>query len=331
MAVMRAAVFTGAGGVDSVELREVPRPAPSGHQVLVRVRATALNRADVLQREGRYPPPPGAPGVIAGLEFAGEVEAVGDRATRFAPGARVFGLIEGGAHAEWLLAHERLLMEIPESLSFSDAAAIPEVFITAHDALVTQANATAGERVLIHAVASGVGTAAVQVARALGLVPYGTTRTPEKLEEVRALGLEDGVALSGDLSPLADRVQRWTGGDGVDVVLDLVGGPYVEASINVLALRGRLILIGTIAGREARIPLGRVLSRRLTIRGTVMRSRDLEEKALTTERFVRDLMPALARGELRPVIDSRFPFVEIRAAYRRMDSNESVGKIVLEV
>jgi NADPH2:quinone reductase len=297
----------------------------------VHVQATALNRADLMQREGRYPPPPGVPADIPGLEFAGEVAALGPGAREWSEGDPVFGITGGGAYAEYLVAHERTLAAIPPSLDWPEAAAVPEAFITAHDALVTQAAARASELILIHAIGSGVGLAAAQLARAIGAVPFGTSRTPDKIDRARDFGLEDGVALGGDSAPLADEVARWTDGRGVDVVLDLVGGSYVQAGIEVLAPRGRLILIGTVAGVQTQLDLRRVLTRRLTIRGTVLRARPLEEKILATRAFAAEVVPLLARNIVRPVIDSVFPLSQIAEAHRHLESNATFGKVVIRV
>ncbi len=328
---MKAVVITAPGGVDVLEVREVARPVPSYAQVLVRVHATALNRADLMQREGRYPPPPDAPQDIPGMEFAGEVAELGPGVARWKIGQRVFGIVGGGAYAEYLVTHERLLAEVPERLSYSEAAAVPEAFITAHDALVTQASLRASEAVLIHAVASGVGLAAVQLVRALAAIPYGTTRGAGKLERAKELGLEDGWAATNDLSELAGHVRRWTGGRGMNVVLDLVGGAYFPASIEAMAPLGRLMVIGTIAGRDAQIPLGRVLASRITIRGTMLRGRALEEKIAATRAFEEQVVPLLGRGIVRAVVDREYPLAEVRAAHTRLESNETVGKIVLRV
>ncbi len=328
MATMRAAVFTGAGGPASVEIREVQRPDPPAGHALVRIRATALNRADLLQRDGRYPPPPGAPRDIAGLEFAGEVAALGAGVRRVAVGDRVFGLSDGGAHAEYLAVPEALLVHIPDALDWIHAAATPEACITAHDALVTQAYASTGARVLIHAVGSGVGTAAVQIARGLGMIPFGTTRTADKLEGARTLGLENGAAIE-DPATLRDHARAWTSDGMVDVVLDLLGGAYTEASIHVLAPLGRLVLIGLIAGGEARLPLGQLLRRRLTMRGTVLRSRSLDEKAQATALFEKDVVPMLKHGEVRAIVDSCYPLDAMREAHLRMESNKTFGKVVI--
>jgi NADPH:quinone reductase len=328
---MRAVIITRPGGPEVLELREVPEPVPDSTEILVRVRASALNRADLLQREGRYPPPPDAPADIPGIEFAGEVEAVGARVQLWRPGQRVYGIAGGGAHAELLVAHERAVAEVPAAMEWVEAGATPEAFITAHDALVTQAAVRPGERVLIHAVGSGVGLAAAQLARALGAVPYGTARTPDKVDRAREYGLEDGAALPQGVEPLADHVRRWTGGRGVEVVLDLVGGPYTEASVAALAPRGRLILIGTVAGARSGLDLRTVLSRRLTIRGTVLRARPLEEKIAATRLFAAEVGPLLSSRAVRPVLDSHFPLAEIRRAHERLGSNATFGKVGLKI
>lgn len=328
---MQAVLIPRPGGPEVLELSDVPRPEPEPEQVLVRVHATALNRADLLQREGRYPAPPGAAQEIPGMEFAGEVVAVGRRAMLWPIGARVFGIVGSGAHAEYVVAHERAVAEVPAVLGWAEAAAVPEAFITAHDALVTQAAVRASERVLIHAIGSGVGLAAVQLARAFGALPYGTSRTSDKIDRARQYGLEDGVALGRDTGPLADAVTRWTDGRGIDVILDLVGGGYVQAGVGVLALRGRLILIGTVAGTQTPLDLRRVLTRRLTIRGTVLRARPLEEKILATQAFANQVVPLLAREVVVPVIDSEFGLSEIVAAHRHLESNTTFGKVVIGV
>jgi NADPH2:quinone reductase len=328
---MKAVVITAPGGPEVLELRDVPRPSPSYTQVLVRVRATALNRADVLQRQGRYPAPPDAPADIPGMEFAGEVAEIGAGVARWKVGQRVFGIVGGGAYAEYLVTHERLLAEIPESLSYVEAAAVPEAFITAHDALMTQASLHTSETVLIHAVASGVGLAAVQLTRAIGAIPFGTARGAGKLDRAKEYGLEDGWAATEDLRELAVHAKRWSGGRGMNVVLDLVGGAYFPASIEAMAPLGRLMVIGTIAGREAAIPLGRVLSSRITIRGTMLRGRAIEEKIAATRAFEEQVVPLFGRGIVRAVVDREFPLADVRAAHARMESNEAGGKIVLRV
>src|SRR5690348_6878718 len=253
---MRAAVIARPGGPDVFEIRDVPSPEAGTGEVLVRVYASALNRADLLQREGRYPAPPGWPADIPGMEIAGEIEARGPGASRWKIGERIFGIVGGGGNAEYVVTHERTLAGIPERLEWHDAGAVPEAYITAHDALVRQADVQPGERVLIHAVGSGVGLAALQLVRALGATPYGDARTADEIDRARPLGLEDGLVATSDATSIPKRVAEWTDGAGVDIVLDLVGGPYLAASVVAAARLARIILIGTIAGREATLPLG---------------------------------------------------------------------------
>jgi NADPH:quinone reductase-like Zn-dependent oxidoreductase len=267
---------------------------------------------------------------IPGLEFAGTVVRCGPDASRWREGDRVFAIAGGAAQAEYVAAHEDMLVAIPDNLSDSEAGAVPEAFVTAHDALITQAGLKAGDRVLIHAVASGVGLAAVQICRAWGAIPYGTSRTAEKLAAAREVGLEHGIALGSDPRDMLDHVQAWTGGVGMDVILDLTGGVYVPPGIESLALRGRLMLVGTMAGGSATIDLRRVLTKRLTLRGTVLRSRPLSEKIAAMRSFAEDVLPKFASGALKPVIDSTYPLARVAEAYARLESNQTIGKVVLE-
>jgi NADPH:quinone reductase-like Zn-dependent oxidoreductase len=295
--------------------------------VLVRVHASALNRADILQRLGKYPAPPGSPADIAGIEFAGEVVDAGD--TRWRTGDRVFGITGGGAHAEFLVAHAEALAPIPEAMGWTDAAAVPEAFITAHDAMVTQAGMRVGESVMIHAIGSGVGLAASQLARAGSARVFGTSRSADKLGRARAFGMDEGVVPGADLASLGAAIHAFTGGRGIDLTLDLLGGPYLPASIEAAALLGRILLIGTIAGPQATLDLRRILGKRLTLKGTVLRSRSPAEKAAATGAFARDVVPLLVRGAVRPVVDSVFPLAQIAEAHAAMESNETFGKVVV--
>lgn len=324
---MKAVVVTKPGGPEVLEIGEVQAPIAAADYVLVRVRAAGVNRADVLQREGRYPAPAGAPADILGIEFAGEVAEVGSGVTLWRPGQRVFGLAGGGGQAEYLLAHERTLLEIPPVLDWVQAGAVPEVFITAHDAMCGQVGLRPGERVLVHAAGSGVGLAAIQLARVLGAIPYGTSRTAEKLERAREFGLEDGCSLD----ELPQKTQTWTAGHGFDVVLDLVGGAYVTASVRVLARKGRLMLVAASAGSKAELEIAQVMSRRATIRGTVLRSRPLEEKIAATVAFGHEVLPLLAGRRVRPVVDSVFGLEQVAEAHRRVESNQTFGKVVLRL
>ena len=327
---MRAAKITRPGGPEVLELHDTERPAPGTGEVLVRIRASALNRADLLQREGHYPAPPGWPADIPGMEIAGEVAARGSGTSLWKEGDRVFGIVGGGGNAEFIVTHERTLAAIPSNLSWTEAAAVPEAFITAHDALVTQAEVRPSERVLIHAIGSGVGLAAMQLASSAGAVPFGDARSAEKIDRARQLGLAEGVVVGDDVGIVAKRVLEWTQGVGAEIVLDLVGGPYAAVSIAAAAPKGRIILIGTMAGRDASLPLGVVLGKRLTIRGTVLRARPLEEKITATRAFAAQVVPLLARGTVRPVVDRVFPLDQIAAAHRYLESNATFGKVVLE-
>jgi len=331
VATMKAVWIERFGGPEGLVIRSVPRPRITADQVLVRVRASALNRADLLQRQGRYPAPPGYPQEIPGIEFAGEVAEVGPLVQMWKPGQRVFGLTGGGAQAEYLVTQERLLAEIPANLDWAAAAAVPEVFITAHDALWKQAELKPGETVLIHAVGSGVGLAAVQLVHAIRAIAFGTSRTAEKIQRGRPLGLTDGIAVQQNLDELVSSAQRWTSGRGIDVVLDLVGGPYVAASQKLMAAKGRIILVGTIAGGACELDSRLVMSKRLRITGTVLRARPLEEKIQATRSFAGEVVPLLADGVLRPNIDSKFSVDDIQKSHERLESNATFGKVIIEI
>jgi NADPH2:quinone reductase len=324
---MRAVIIGKPGGPEvlSIEGRPVPQPGPG--EIRVRVHASALNRADLLQRRGNYPAPPGAPADIPGLEYAGEVDAVGEGAGLWAVGNRVMGIVGGGGHAEYVVVHEREGIRVPQNLSWEEAAAIPEVFLTAYDALFRQLDLTMGERLLILAVGSGVGTAALQLASAAGATVIGTSRTGAKLKQAMEMGLEVGVDTSKE--DLAEAVNQATYGSGVHAVLDLVGGKLLEASLRVVALRGRVVVVGTTGGSKVEVDLGLLLRRRIHLFGTVLRSRPLEEKIALAREFSNAVLPLISSGRIKPVIDSVFPMDAIRTAHERMEENASFGKIVL--
>ena len=327
---MKAVTITSFGGVEGLEVREAPSPPdPTADRVRVRVRAAALNRADILQRMGRYPAPPGYPQDIPGLEFAGEIEAVGPEVRAWEIGQRVFGITGGGAQAEYVVTPENQVAEIPANLDWAQAAAIPEAFITAHDALFTKAKLQLGETLLVHAASSGVGTAAIQLGRAAGARVFGTSRSPDKLERASRYGLSGSVVVTGDLGPLIDSLRTWTEGKGVDVLLDLVGAAYLEANLNALAQKGRMLLVGTTSGSQATLDFSVVMRKRLEITGTVLRARAAEEKAAATRLFAAHVVPLLASGTVEPVIDRTYRLDEVREAHIRLESNESFGKVVL--
>jgi NADPH:quinone reductase len=324
---MKAVVITRPGGPEVLEVREVGTPEPVGDLVRVRVRAAGLNRADLLQRAGGYAAPPGSPADIPGLEFAGEVDAVGPLVRSWKPGQRVMGIAGGGGQAEYILAHEGVLVEIPENLSFVEAAGIPEVFMTAHDALFTQAELQMGERVLIHAVGSGVGTVAIQLAHAVQATVFGTSRTPSKLERARPLGLD--VALSHQ--NFAEEVKRLTNGAGVHVVLDFMGASYMAQNLEALGAWGRMVFLATLGGAQASVNLGLVMAKRIQIRGSTMRTRTLEEKLAVTRRFATQVLPLLASGKVKPIIEQVYPMSEIAEAHQVMGENKNFGKLIVTV
>lgn len=328
---MKAAWIRSFGGPEVLEIRDAERPQPSPEEMLVRVHASGLNRADLLQRQGKYPPPAGYPVEIPGIEFAGEIVQTGASVHKWKTGQRVFGLVGGAAHAQYLATHQDLIAEVPENLDWAEAAAVPEAFITAHDALWIQAALRPGETVLINAVGSGVGLAAVQLVRAIRAVPYGCSRTARKLDQARALGMEDGIVVGDNLDHLLSAVEQLTRGQGVNVMLDLLGGPYVNAGQKMMAVKGRMMLVGTVAGGSYQLESRYVMSKRLQIRGTVLRARSLEEKIRVTRAFASEVVPLLANGSLRPTIDSRFPLEEIADAHRRLESNQSAGKVIVEL
>lgn len=329
---MKAVVIRAPGGPEVLDILEVPNPPPAkDEEVLVRVHASALNRADILQRQGRYPAPPGFPPAIPGLEFAGEVADIGANVSQWNKGDRVFGITGGGAQAEYLLAPANHLASVPSNLDWTQAAAVPEVFITAHDALFTQASLQQGETVLIHAAGSGVGTAAIQLATANGARAFGTARSSDKLERAKEFGLTNSITIKHDSLEVVEAVREWTNGRGIDVILDLVGAAYLEANLKCLALKGRMMLVSTTSGAEATLNIGLMLGKRLTVRGTVLRARSNEEKAAATAAFARDVVPLLEKGIVKPVVDKVYKISEVSDAHRLMESNANFGKIVLTI
>jgi putative PIG3 family NAD(P)H quinone oxidoreductase len=328
---MKAVKIVSFGGVEGLEVTDVPdAPRATADRVRVRVRAAGLNRADILQRLGRYPAPPGYPQDIPGLEFAGEVEGVGEEARAWEIGDRVFGITGGGGQAQFVTVPESTLARVPDNLNWADAATIPEVFMTAHDALFTQGKLQMGERVLIHAAGSGVGTAASQIVKAAGAFAFGTSRTPDKLERAKEFGLSASISVGNDPSSFVEAVREWANG-GVNVILDLVGAAYLKPNLDCLATLGRLIFVGTTSGSKAEIDYSIVMRKRLRIMGTSLRTRSIEEKATATRLFAQHVVPLLADGSVRPVIDRVYKIDEVREAHERIESNESFGKVVLTI
>jgi NADPH2:quinone reductase len=314
-------------GPAGMKLADVPEPALGPQSIRVRVRASAINRADLLQTLGMYPAPPDAPADIPGLEYAGEVIETGPQARRFQIGDRVMGLVAGGAFAEQVCVHEREAVRIPDRLDFAQAAAVPEAFITAYDALVLQGRMSAGEHVLIHAASSGVGTAAAQLVRAFGAHAIGTGRTRAKLERLAAFGVEHTIEL-GAPPDFSSRVRALTPG-GADLALDLIGGDSLGETLRAMAPRGRVMLVGTLAGASADFPISVAMTRRLAIVGTVLRARPLEEKIALARAFEKQVVPLLGSGAIAPVIDGVVPMTDAAAALEAMGRNEGIGKRVL--
>lgn len=294
-----------------------PDPQPGAGEVLVRVHAAGLNGADMLQRRGRYPAPPGSPQDIPGLELAGEVEALGAGSTRFEPGDRVMAIVGGGGQGELAVVHERVLMPVPDQLDWPQAGGFPEVFTTAHDALFTQAGLQAGERLLVHGAAGGVGTAAVQLGATAGARVTATVRNPELREQVAALGATaiepEGFAEQGPF----------------DVILELVGAPNLDANLDALATNGRLVVIGIGAGAKGELNLAKLMAKRGRIQASTLRARPLEQKAATARALERHVLPLVESGALRVPVAATFPLDDVAAAYERFAAGGKLGKIVL--
>ena len=324
---MKAVVITRPGGPEVLDIQERPKPEPGLGQIRVRVHASALNRADLLQREGNYPVPPGYPADMSGMEYAGEVDALGSGASLWKVGERVMGIIGGAGHAEYVCVHEREGIPIPRTASMEEAAAIPEVFLTAYDALFNRLDLKIGETLLIHAVGGGVGTAALQIASVVGAKVIGTARSADKLERAKKLGLD--VAVDASKGDWAAQVETVIGGQRVQAVVDLAGGNYLEGNLRVIAPLGRIVVVGLTAGAVAPFNMGTLLRKRVTIVGTMLRARQLEEKIELAREFSQQVIPLFEAGRLTPVVDRVLSFEQIREGHALMQSNKTFGKIVL--
>lgn len=326
---MRALTISRSGGPEVLEVREVAEPLPGRDDVIVRVRASALNRADLLQRRGLYPAPPGAPADIPGLEFAGEVEVCGEGVSTLQPGERVMGIVGGGGQAERLRVHERVCLRIPPGMGFEEAAAIPEAFLTAYDALFARGALQPGESVLIHAAASGVGTAAAAIAAVAGARVVAMSRSAAKRARLSAMGVDR--VLDPAVDDLAGAIRLAAGGHGIDLTIDFLGASSWSLNLDVAAPRGRIVLVGTMGGQKVEADLGVLMRKRLTVIGTVLRSRPLEEKIQLVQAFSRTMLPLLAAGRLRPVVDRVLPLEDAAAGHAALEANETFGKIVLRI
>ena len=324
---MRAAVVTEPGGPEVFKVLEREDPVPGPDEVLVAVKASALNRADLAQRRGGYPAPAGIAPDIPGLEMAGVVIDTGGRVTSVREGQRVFGLIGGGGYATRVATHERMLIPIPDGMSFEEAASVPEVFFTAYDALFTHCELAMGESVLIHAAGSGIGIAAIQLAKSAGAFTYATASSVDKLAQAAAIGLDVGINYKEE--DFAEIINERTESRGVDVVLDVIGAPYWERNLNSLAVRGRLVIVGSMGGSKLETDLRLLGPKRLRVHGTALRSRPIEEKIVLTRQIAKRVVPLFETGIIKPVIDKVFPLEETGAAHAYMEGNANFGKIVL--
>lgn len=317
---MRAVVFTGVGGNEVVSVEERPDPVPGAEDVLVRVSFAGLNPADLVQRAGNYPAPPGSPPDVPGLEVAGTVELCGERVSSWRQGDRVFGLVGGGGLADRVLVQERCVTRVPDTLDEQGAAAVPEAFVTAHDAAFTQGGLRPGETLLVHGASGGVGTAAVQLGVVAGARVVATVRSPNAERAVAALGAET----------LRDEDFRSGVSVSADVILELVGGTHFPANLDVLARRGRIVVVSVAGGNEVELSLLALMQKRAMIAGTVLRSRPLEEKAAAVRAFEREVVPGLASGRLSPLVDSVYPAADVTAAFDRLAGRGKLGKVLLD-
>ncbi|MDW3219037.1 MAG: NAD(P)H-quinone oxidoreductase [Acidimicrobiales bacterium] len=324
---MRAIVLEEKGGPEVLRVRDIPEPTAGPEEVVVEIVSTAVNRADLLQRMGLYPGPP-MEHEVPGLEYAGRVARLGERVVGLAVGDAVMGISNGGCYAEQIAVHERQTMPVPAGLPLTDAGAFPEVYITAWDALVRQGGLTSGRWALVHAGASGVGTASIQIAKALG-ARIAVTASAGKHEVCRSLGAD--VVIDYAAEDFAERVLDATGGAGVDVVLDVIGGDYLPRNVRAVRLGGRIIQVGVMNAGPVPFDPGILLGKRAALIGTTLRARPIEEKIAVTREFAAQMLPRVDEGLLAPVIDSRFPLDEVAAAHERMGANLNAGKIVIAV
>jgi NADPH2:quinone reductase len=321
---VRAVVFAGAGGNEVIRLEQRPDPVPGSEELLVRVTHAGLNPADLSQRDGSYPAPPGSPQDVPGLEVAGTVEACGAQVLGWQPGDRVFGLVGGGGLADRVLVHQRCVAPVPEGLDEAAAAAVPEAFITAHDAIRSQALLRPGDVLLVHGAAGGVGSAALQIGVVCGARVLGTVRSADAAALVRELGGEPIMDEN-----FAESVMTATDGRGADVILELVGAPHFPDNLRVVAMQGRIVVVGLGAGAQVSRVLRQLMARRASMRGTMLRARPLEQKSEAVRAFERELLPHLASGRLRPVIDTIVPYERAGDAFERMAASGKRGKVLL--
>ncbi|MXQ10602.1 NAD(P)H-quinone oxidoreductase [Microvirga makkahensis] len=325
---MRQVRFEGAGGPEVIRLETAPIPQPGSGQVLIEVAAAGVNRPDCLQRAGGYPPPPGATDV-PGLEVSGRIVAVGDGVSSLRVGDEVCSLVASGGYAEYCVADEALCLPVPGPLSLLEAAGVPETYFTVYDNVFTRGRLAAGDTLLVHGGSSGIGSTAIQLAKQAGAIVYATAGSPEKCDFCRSLGAD--VAIDYRSQDFTEEVRRLTRERGVDVILDMVGGPYIARNISVLAIEGRLVQIAFLQSSKVEIDFMPVMLRRLTITGSTLRPRSVALKAEIAEALRRNVWPLLEKGAVRPVIHATFPLEQAREAHELMESSAHQGKIMLEI
>jgi putative PIG3 family NAD(P)H quinone oxidoreductase len=323
---MQAIQLKNFGGPEVLEIGDIPQPLPGPEQILVRVKACALNRADLLQRRGNYAPPPGESDIL-GLEIAGVVAALGANVKDFQMSEKVFGLVASGAYAEYCLLDQGMAMRIPDKFSYQEAAAIPEAFLTAQEAVFTLGNLQSHESILIHAGGSGVGSAAIQLARQVDAVIYTTTSDESKFAKITSFGADE--ILNYKKQDFGAAILRLTNNKGVNVIIDFVGAKYLAQHLRILQTAGRMTLVGMMGGNKTEIDIKEILVKRLQLKGLMMRTRPLAEKRLITQHFQKKWLPLFSNGKLVPVIDSVFHYTDVQAAHSHMENNRNVGKIIL--
>ena len=325
---MKAIVITKPGGPEVLQLQEVEEPKTKPDEILVKVYAAGLNRGELAQRQGLYPAPPGTRNDIPGLEFSGIVEATGPDTSLYKKGDRVMGILPGCGYAEKIVTPEKMAMPIPKNFSFDEAAAIPEVFLTAYDALENRLHLKKGEKILIHAVGSSVGLAALQLAKLAGTFVFATG-SREKIEKAMKRGCDVGIDYQS--KDFAAAILEATQNRGVEAILDFIGASYFEKNIAALAIQGRMVLVGLLGGTKAKMDLRTMMNKRLTLVGTVLRSRSIKEKIALTQDFQKKILPLFEKGDIKPIIDTIFNFKETAKAHAYMESNKNFGKIILRI
>lgn len=324
---MKAVVITQPGAPEVLQIQDRPRPVPLSHEVLIKVAAAGINRPDVFQRKGNYPPPPGAPQDIPGLEIAGTIEAVGYNVTQWQPGDRVCALVIGGGYAEYCTAPEGSCLRVPDNLTLVEAASLPETFFTVWSNVFDRGHLKPGESLLVHGGSSGIGVTAIQIAKALGSTVYITAGSEAKCHFCEQLGANKAINYKQE--NFAEAISQLTEGQGVDVILDMIGGDYTPDNLKALTNEGRLVMINSMNGKDVQVDLSVVMRKRLNITGSMLRSRDVAFKAAIAKQLKEHVWPLLADGQIKPIVHQVFPASEAAQAHELMESSEHIGKIVL--